>query len=1060
MTITELAIKRPSLIVVIFSVLGVLGLFSYSQLNYELLPKMSVPVMTITTMYPGASPYEVETNITKIIEDAVSGIDKIDAIRSTSFEGVSLVIVEFKQTAKVDIVLQEGQRKVGEVLSKLPTGARSPTISKIALDEIPVLRIGTTSGMASREFFQFLKDRVQPRLSKLSGVAQVILTGGEEREIKINLDAQKLRSYGLSVLQVTGAIKNSNMDFPTGKIKAEDGQYIVRVAGKISSVKQLRELVVARSRQGGDIHLNDIAEVQDGAKEFTQMSRVDGTTSVGIQVLKQSDANAVEVSKILRAELKKIQEEFASSGINFDIAQDSSLFTVDAANAVKEDLMLAIVLVALVMLLFLHSLRNSLIVMIAIPASLISTFIGMYAFGFTLNLMTLLAMSLVIGILVDDSIVVLENIYRRLELGDAQRDAALRGRNEIGFAALSITLVDVVVFLPLSLVSGIVGNILREFALVVVVSTLMSLFVSFTITPLLASRFTQLEHFTKNTLMGRFALWFERMHDKFTNQYLSLLRWSLHHRKTVVATMIILFFATLSLAPLGFIGNEFMPISDRGEFSVTIELPPGATVEQTNQASLTVERILAHMPEIHKVFTTVGVSNDGFIGLSSNNVTQLNIALTPKKQRVKTTSQVGEDIKSKVRNIPGVKVRVNPIGIFGTADQAAIQIGVNGTNLRDVQKTSNRILDILSSIQGTTDLRLSAEAGKPEMQIDIDREKMTALGLSVADVGATLRVALTGNDDSKFRDGNSEYDIRIQLDESDRSQTSDIRNVTCMNNRGQQIELKQFANVYQTSGPSKLQRQDRINVLYVLGQTLNRPAGTIIEEFKTALKKETLPPGISIAYLGMEKNRTEGFANLGLALIAGILFVYLIMVALYDSYVYPFVVLFSIPLAMIGAFLALALMNKSLSIFSILGIIMLVGLVAKNAILLVDRTNQMKLQGMKTYEALLEAGQTRLRPILMTTVSMIIGMSPIALSSSAGVEWKTGLAWALIGGLTSSMFLTLLVVPVVYFKVDQWKETVPAFFKKPSTLFGLRKRKNGLNGSVVHPNGELELIQD
>jgi len=1035
MTISELSIKRPTLIVVIFSVLTVLGLFSYSLLNYELLPKITPPIVTIQTIYPGASPYEVESSISKKIEDAVSGIDKIDAIRATSFEGVSFVLVEFSQSAKIDVVLQDAQRKVSEIASTLPSTAKPPTLSKIALDETPVLRIGVTSGLPSREFYQFLKDRVQPRLSKLTGVAQIALTGGEEREIKINLDGQKLRSYGLSVLQVTQAIKNANLDFPTGKVKDDDYQFIVRVAGKISSIAQLQSLSVGRSKQGGDIRLADVAEVQDGSKEFTQMSRVDGVTSVGILVLKQSDANAVEVSRILREELARIQEEYAKTGIVFDIAQDSSEFTIAAATAVKEDLMLAIVLVAIVMLLFLHSVRNSLIVMIAIPASLITTFIAMWALGFSLNLMTLLGMSLVIGILVDDSIVVLENIYRHLEMGKSQREAALAGRNEIGFAALSITMVDVVVFLPLSLVSGLVGNILREFALVVVASTLMSLFVSFTITPLLASRFTRLEHMTASTMMGRFGLWFEEMFRKFTSQYVEFLRWSLEHKKVVALVTTAMFVGALSLAPLGFIGNEFMEQSDRGEFSVTIELPPGATVEQTNQASLTVEKQLSAMPEIKKVFTTVGVSNDGRIGFASNNVAQLNVALVPASERTKSTNLVGEEIKQKVRVLPGVKVRVNPIGIFGVADQAAIQIGVSGTNLDDVQKAADRLAVVLATVPGATDVRLSTEQGKPEMRVEIDRDKMSALGLSVADVGATLRVALTGNDDSKFRDGSNEYDIRIVLDESNRSKTSDIRTLAFMNAKGQQVELQQFAQVYQTAGPTKLSRQDRINIVYLYGQTVGRPSGTIVEDFKQLVKNEQLPSGVEIAYLGMEKDRASGFTSLGMALFAGILFVYLIMVALYDSYVYPIVVLFSIPVAMVGAFLALALANKSLSIFSILGIIMLVGLVAKNAILLVDRANQMKAEGMSTFDALIEAGTTRLRPIIMTTVAMVVGMLPIAVSTAAGAQWKSGLAWGLIGGLTSSMFLTLLVVPVVYVKIDQWRESIPALFRSPSRAF-------------------------
>ncbi len=1060
MTITELSIKRPSMIVVIFSVLGVLGLFSYSLLNYELLPKFSPPVITIMTVYPGASPYEVENNVTKPIEDAISGIDKIDAIRSTSFEGLSLIIVEFKQSAKTDIVLQDASRKVGTIVATLPSGAKQPTLSKIAIDEVPVLRIGVTSQMDSREFYQFMKDRIQPRISKVPGVAQVVLSGGEEREIKVNLDASKIRDYGLSILQVTQVIKNANLDFPTGKIKDHDGQFIIRVAGKFSSIEDLRNLVVARSRQGGDIRLSDVAEVQDGTKEFTQMNRVNGVTSVGIQLLKQSDANAVNVSALVRTELLKLQEEFKEQGINFDIAQDSSLFTIDAANAVKFDLVLAILMVAIVMLLFLHSFRNSLIVLIAIPSSIVSTFVFMYFMGFTLNLMTLLGLSLVIGILVDDSIVVLENIYHHLEKGEEKRTAALRGRNEIGFAALSITLVDVVVFLPLSLVGGIVGNIMREFALVIVGSTLMSLFVSFTITPLLASRFAKVERLSDKTLLGKFALGFENFYHKFQEHYLNMLKWSLGHKRWVGVIALVMFFGSFALPALGLIGVEFFAQTDRGEFSVTVELPPGANVEQTNQRSLEVEQIMSKMPEVKKVFTTVGVSADGFIGTTSNNVVQFNVALVPKNQRSISTTQVGLNIKEKIKEIPGLKVYVSPIGIFGAADQAPITIAVTGTEMNSVQAGADTVKMLLERIKGTADVRLSSEAGKPELQVDIDRAKMAQFGLSVAEVGATLRIALAGDDDSKYRDGNNEYSIKIHLDEFDRSTNDDLGNITFMNNRGQQIQLKQFANIYQSAGPARLQRQDRINVLYVNSQAVDRPSGTIVQDFRKELAKSALPAGTSLVYLGQEKNQSEGFGSMGLAMLAGILFVYLIMVALYDSYVYPFVVLFSIPMAIIGAFIALAISGKALSIFSMLGFIMLIGLVAKNAILLVDRTNQTKLEnGLSTYEALIEAGQSRLRPILMTTLTMIMGMLPIALSKSAGGEWKTGLAWVLVGGLTSSMFLTLLLVPVVYMKVDDWKNRIPAFFKRPSGVLA-RFRKSGANGHhpAVPVNGTLEVL--
>jgi HAE1 family hydrophobic/amphiphilic exporter-1 len=1052
MTITELSIKRPTLVVVVFTVIAVLGIFSYFQLNYELLPKMSIPVVVVQTIYPGASPYEVENNVSKVIEDAVSGIDKIDAVSSRSYESMSLVIIEFKQDANIDFVIQDASRKVNAILSKLPTDAKTPVVSKIAFDEIPVLKMGVTSQMDSREFFQFLKDRVQPRISKIAGVAQVSLTGGEEREIKVNMDANKVRAYGMSVLQIVQAVRSANMDFPTGNIKDEDAQFVVRIAGKFKSIEDLRDLVVGRSRQGGDIHLRDVAEVQDGIKEYELMNRVNGRTSVGIQVVKQSEANTVSVSELVRKELQKIQAEYKDQGISFDIAQDSSTFTLDSANAVKKDLVLAICMVAIVMLLFLHSIRNSLIVLVAIPCSLIATFIFMYAFGFSMNMMTLLGLSLVIGILVDDSIVVLENIYHHIEKGEESHSAALRGRNEIGLAALSITMVDIVVFLPLSLISGMVGQIFRQYALVVVGATLTSLFVSFTVTPTLASRFAKLERLTDRTLLGKFALAFERFYHRFSDLYQEILKWSLVNKAKVGIATTVIFILALLIPALGLIGNEFMPQTDRGEFGVSVEFMPGYSVEQTNQAALQIEKILAQMPEIKKVFTSVGAAEGGAITLSTNNLVQFNVSLVPKENRKKSTLLIGEGIKAKVRQIPGAKVYVNPIGMFGSADQAPIQIGVNGTDNKLIAQAADQVKSILGSIEGTTDIRLSSESGKPEMQIAIDRAKLAQFGLSVADVGSTLRVALTGDDQSKYRDGTNEYDIRIQFDEYNRSSTESIGNITFMNNHGQLIELKQFAEVFMSSGPTKLERRDRISTIYVNAQTTGRATGTIMQDFKSKIANMQLPTGITLSYLGMEKMRGESFVDLFLALLTGILFVYLIMVALYDSYVYPFVVLFAIPLAIIGAMIALAVTGKALNIITILGIIMLVGLVSKNAILLVDRTIQTRLeQGLSVYDALLEAAKSRLRPILMTTFTMIFGMSPIALSTASSSEFKSGLAWAIIGGLTSSLFLTLIVVPVVYMKVDEWKQKIPAFFKKPSSMFKKRKKS-----AVVTADGEIK----
>jgi HAE1 family hydrophobic/amphiphilic exporter-1 len=1025
MTITELSIKRPTLVVVLFTVLGILGVFGYSQLKYELLPKISPPVVVITTIYPGASPQEVENGITKYIEDAVSSLDKVTAVRSTSAEAISVVTVELTQSAKVDIALQDAQRKVNAAQQLLPKDARTPVLSKIALDEIPVLRVGATSTMNTREFYQFMKDKIQPALSKVEGVGNITLLGGEEREIKVNVDIEKVRGYGLGLNQIAGMIKASNLDFPTGKIKDIDGQFIVRLAGKFSTIEQIENIIIGRSKSGGDIKLKDISEIEDGRKEYASISRLNGNTTIAVLVQKQSDANSVDVSKKIRAQMKSLEEQYAEKKLTFTIAQDGSQFTIEAADAVKFDLIIAIILVAAVMFIFLHSLRNSLIVMIAIPASLLTTIFAMYMLNYSFNLMTLLAMSLVIGILVDDSIVVLENIYRHLEMGKDKITASIEGRNEIGFAALSITLVDVVVFVPLSVVGGLVGNIMREFAVVVFTSTLMSLLVSFTITPALASRLAKLEHLSSDSLMGRLALMFERFFDKITGQYEQVLEWALRKRLSRMIVIIGSFLAIIggmALVPLGYIGAEFISQSDRGEFAVTVDMPPHYSVEETNYTALYIEELLRSFPETDRIFTSVGVSNEGFIGQNSNNSAEFNITLKSAKQRQRSTDEIGMLMKEKISSIPGAKVRVNPIGIFGTANQTPIQIVVNGTSFEEVYASASKLANVARSIKGAQDVRLSVDDGKPESRIEIDRDKLAAFGLTIGEIGNSLQIALTGDNSAKYRDGNTEYDMRIFLDEYDRSQTEKLLRLPFVNARGQQVELQQFASIVPASGPTKLQRENRNTAITVFSQAVGRPSGNIVADIQKGMEKEQLPAGVAISYLGDQKNMQESFVSLGLALGAAILFVYLIMVALYDSYIYPFVVLFSIPVAFVGALLAMALNMKALGIFPILGIIMMIGLVAKNAILLVDRANQNRLEGLSIMESLLDSGRTRLRPILMTTVAMVLGMLPIAISKSSGAEWKTGLAWAIIGGLTSSLLLTLVLVPVMYHIVESMKD--------------------------------------
>ena len=1021
MSITALSIKRPTLIVVIFSVLGLLGIASYFSIGYELLPKMSKQVITISTTYTGAAPSEVENSVTKKVEDAISSLEKLDNIKSQSFEGKSKVIVEFKANVDLNQAMEDAQRKINAIAADLPDDAKAPVISKFSVDEAPIMKMSVAANIENRQLYDIVKQRIVPLLSKLEGVANVGMMGGEERQIRVNIDRKKLESFGLDGQQVMAAIESSNLDFPAGSVKDLSNETTIRLAGKFKTARDIEDVVIS-NRNGRAIYLKDLAVVIDGIKETETISRYNANTAIGLLMYKQSDANAVQVSEQVQEEIKKLEKEYASSGLKFAIAQDSSEFTLKAAEAVNHDLVLAIFLVALVMLVFLHSMRNALIVMVAIPASLVSTYIAIHAFGFTFNLMTLLALSLVIGILVDDSIVVLENIQRHMEMGKDKRKAALEGRQEIGFTAVSITLVDVVVFLPITMVNGLIADILRQFSLVVVVSTLMSLFVCFTLTPLLVSRFGKLTHPSRKKIGGRLILWVEAQIEKLISRYTSLLKWSLSHKRWVLIVTIGLLFGSFALVGGGFIGNEFVNMGDRGELVVNVELPKDVNIQQTNLKTQEVEQYILKKPEVVNVFSSMGKSNNQFAQQGERHKSEISVKLVDKSERPFSTEKFSQVLKKELEEkIEGAKITTSQVDILGSTSEAPIQLVLNGSDVNRLLSYADTILAKMKTVPGATDQKISIENDKPEMSVKIDKEKMTALGLRMDQVGNVINLAFSGNSETKLTDGQYDYDITVELDAFNRQSVDELKQLAFMNNAGQTIRLDQFATIERAIGPSKLERKDRMSSVTVSCEVVGRPQGTVGAEIRALVEKDPLPAGMTISYEGNMKQQAEAFGSLGMALIASIIFVYLIMVALYNSYIYPFVVLFSIPVAMVGALLALALTLQSLNIFSILGIIMLVGLVAKNAILLVDYTNHLKEKGHNTIDALIESGRARLRPILMTTIAMVIGMLPLALASGAGAEWKNGMAWALIGGLTSSMLLTLVVVPVVYVIIDRIK---------------------------------------
>jgi len=1031
MSITELSIKRPLLIIVIFFTLILFGFISYHNLNYNLLPKFEANILSVSTVYRGASADEVQSSITKPIEESISAIEGVDHLNSSSMEGVSVIIIQLKPGVSTTIAQRDAERKINQIKSKLPDDADDPVVNRFNSEELPVLRVSASANINPTKLYDLIRLQIKPLLSNIDGVGNVTLIGGNPREIQIAFDKDKLATYKLTAAQINQIIATSNVSYPAGSVESETGRYSLRLDEKFSNLNDLRNLIISQTKNGGRVLLKDIATITDTQAEEKMVNRINGKPGIGIEIIKQADANSVKVSNLIKKKLIELKQTYAKENLDFEIAVDQSVYTLDSANAVMEDLALAVIIVSLVMLLFLHSIKNAMFVLITLPSAMIPTFIMMYALGFSLNLMTLMALSLVVGILVDDSIVILENIFRHIEMGKDRYRAAIEGRAEIGFTAVAITLVDVVVFVPMALSGGMIGNILREFSLVVVVSTLMSLFVSFTLTPLLASRFASLTHLTKKTLYGKFFLGFEAIIDSLKNMYGNALNKILNHKRWVLIGVLILFVASFALVPAGFIGTAFITETDRGEMNISLEMAQGTPLRKTNEMVLDAEKIVMSHPEVTKVFSNVGTqSGNALVGATStSNIAEIAIQLVDKSKRKISSNQFGEMMRNEISKIPGVKVTIKPISITG-GSEAPVQIAIKGNDMNSIWSAAKTVKKIVDQTPGTDYVEYSTKNPQTEIDIKLNQDKMNLLGLSVAEVGTALQLAFRGNDQLKYTDKGEEYAINLISDKTDRKDIESVKNITIKNNKGAIIQLKDIAAVKEKTGQAVLQRLDRLNSIKVTAFTAGRPTGTIISDIQKSVAKEKLPEGIILDYQGAAQQQKDAFGSLGIAMMIGFLLVYLIMVALYESAVYPFVVMFSIPVALIGALLALALSLESLTMFAIVGLIMLMGLVAKNGILLVDFTNHLKAEGYTLKDALIESGKERLRPILMTTVAMIFGMLPIALAKGSGAEVKSGMAWVIIGGLTSSLILTLIVVPTIYYIVDKIKERLNHFFTK------------------------------
>ncbi|MDP2207531.1 MAG: efflux RND transporter permease subunit [Bacteroidota bacterium] len=1012
MTITEISIRRPVFLLMIFGAIAVFGLISLSRMGSSMFPETDFPYITVTTVYPGSNPEENETSVTKPIEEAVSTINGIKSVRSWSREGVSTVIVEFNlgidgNNARLDV-----QKKVDEIRFSLPDGAEIPIVTKWDAAAIPVLNIAVYSKARTLdELYLIIDKQVKNKFQQVEGVADVLISGQKERQINITVDPGKLAQYKLSILDVVNSLKMENLDVPAGLIETSTKEFGVRVAGKFQSVDAIKKAPIV-TPNGQEIYLQNIANVDDSFKRMKSLNRIDGIASLGIAVRPQSGSNSVRVADLVKQEMEQLKTRLPSD-IEFAIAYDQSSFTKDSISEVRDNLLEAIVLTGFIIFIFLRNVRNTVIVLLAIPTSLIATFSLMYYAGFTFNMLSLMGLATSIGILVDDSIVVLENTNRHLSLGKNPFRAALDGRNEIGLAAIAITLTNVAVFIPIAFMGGMVGKFFAQFGLTITIAILFSLFVSFTLTPMLASRWlkkkpAEISSEKKNKTM-----------DTLKSNYGKLSGWALGHRKTVLAVTTLIFLGSVALIPLGAVSTELFTPPDKSELMVEIETPAGTSLEKTDAVTRILEAKLAVVPEVKSRFVTLGKVSTDDVTLSSSQVGQLKLLLHQGKD-FRSTQEVAQSIRELEKKIPGITMRVYPPNIMGGGGgNLPIQIEVAGTEIKDFNIASRMIMDAIKNIPGIMEVSSSWKAAAPEIKAEIDRMKCAALGIPAAVVGSTLRTCIEGDISNKYKERDREYDMMVTLPESKKKSTADISRMNVKSISGEIIELGQIARIYQDYGPVEIQRKNHNRQFVVTANVVGRPLGDVSNDVTKAIDKLNLPRTISkVGLAGDVEIMDETFTNLTIALLLSILFVYMVMASLFESFLYPFIVMFSLPITVVGAILALMITGKTLNIFSMIGVVMLVGLVVNNAILLVDYTNTLRKRGMARLEALIEAGKTRLRPILMTTLAIIFGMSPLALELGPGSEMRSGMAVVIMGGMISSSLLTLVFIPVVYSIVD------------------------------------------
>ncbi len=1016
MKLADVSIERPVFATMMIMALIVLGVFSYLKLNVDQFPDIDFPYVTATTVLRGAGPEQLESDVTKKIEDAVNSIAGVDHITSISQEGISIVIIQFKLEVDGKTAAQEVREKIAGIRATLPTDIEDPVIQRFDPASQPIMQLTVSGTRPEKDITTYTKDVIKKRLENVPGVGSVDLVGGAEREIQVQVDAARLQAFNLSIQDVINAVAAANVEVPAGNLIKGPRQLLLRTMGKYTNVADFNSVIVA-TPGGKIVHLSEVAKIVDGVKERTSLARVNGERAVGLNILRQSGSNTVRVAEALKAQLARVEKDLPPD-VRITIARDNSVFIRDTVNDVLFDILYGGLLAVIVVYFFLANLRPTIISSIALPTSIIASFIMMFALNFTLNVMSLMALSLAVGLLIDDAIVVIENIYRHMHEGATPLEAAKAATSEIGLAVMATTFTIVAVFVPVAFMSGIVGRFFYQFGITVAVSVLVSLFVAFTLTPMLSSRWLKKEdeELTNSGSFWRRGLyWFNQGFSILSRSYRRAIRWTLMNRWKVLGFSLVTFI--LSFFLMRFLGGSFFPEMDQSEFTIGVTAAPGSSLEQTSAVCAKVEAALRQRPEVTTMLTTIGAGNDP--------VTKANIVvkLVKKRERKASQAQIMNELRETLAMTPGATLSFLTGGGPG-GNQKPVILSVRGEDPTILQGLADQVEEIMRRTPGAVDIENSLEISKPEMRIAINREKASDLGVNVAQIARDIRSMVDGTVATQYAEGGEQYDVRVRLTDEDRTTPENIRRLTIKSTKdgpNQQkllIPVGDVASVTLGSGPSKINRFDRQREIRLDANLSGRLLTEVLNDVLGAAKQLRIPPGYTIGVTGSGEMQAESFTNIFMALALAIIFVYIVLAAQFESFGHPFSIMLALPMSLIGAVIALLLFGSAISVISLIGIIMLMGLVTKNGILLVDYTNVLRDRGMERTDALVNAGATRLRPILMTTFAMIFGMVPVAFGVSEGSELRAPMGQTVIGGLVTSTLLTLFVVPVVYTFVE------------------------------------------